>query len=116
MIRDLLFRFLAGGALVASFAVLGDLFSPKSFAGLFAGAPSVALATLALTIRKEGSLYAGVEARSMAWGAAAFFVYAAALSIFLHRRKARPMLAALAWLPVWFVLAAGSLAVVLRPA
>jgi len=116
MIRDLLFRFLAGGALVASFAVLGDLFSPKSFAGLFAGAPSVALASLALTVGKDGSVYAGVEARSMVWGAAAFFVYAAALSIFLHRRKARPMLAALAWLPVWFVLAAGSLAVVLRPA
>jgi hypothetical protein len=116
MIRDLLFRFVVGGALVASFALLGDLFSPKSFAGLFAAAPSVALATLALTVGKEGPLYAGLEARSMAWGAVAFFGYAVALSVFLHRRRARPLRAALAWLPLWFVLAAGGLAVVLRPA
>jgi hypothetical protein len=52
----------------------------------------------------------------MVWGAAAFFVYAASLSVYLHRRKARPMLSALAWLPLWFVLAAGGLAIVLRPA
>jgi hypothetical protein len=111
MIRELALRFVVGGALVASFALLGDLFSPKSFAGLFAGAPSVALATLALTIGKQGSLYAGIEARSMVWGAVAFFGYAASLSLFLHRRKARPLLAALGWLPLWFVLAAGGLAV-----
>jgi uncharacterized membrane protein (GlpM family) len=116
MIRDVVFRFVVGGALVASFALLGELFSPKTFAGLFAGAPSVALASLALTVGEEGSLYARVEARSMVWGAAAFFVYAASLSVYLHRRKARPMLSALAWLPLWFVLAAGGLAIVLRPA
>jgi uncharacterized membrane protein (GlpM family) len=116
VIGELLFRFVVGGALVAAFAMLGDLFSPKSFAGLFAGAPSVALATLALTVGTEGSRYARLEARSMVWGAVAFFAYAAALSVFLHRRKVRPMVAALAWLPLWFVLAAGGLALVLRAA
>lgn len=115
MIRELVFRFLIGGALVAAFAVLGDLFSPKSFAGLFAGAPSVALATLALTLGTKGAAYGRLEARSMVWGAIAFFAYAACLSGFLHRRRTRGLTAALAWLPLWMVLAAGGL-LALRPA
>ena len=36
-----------------------------SFAGLFGATPSVALATLALAISKEGKAYAGTECRSM---------------------------------------------------
>jgi hypothetical protein len=40
-------RFLVGGAVVSAFAMLGDVLRPKSFAGLFGAAPSVALATLA---------------------------------------------------------------------
>ncbi len=43
-----LFRFLVGGAIVSVFACLGDVLKPKSFAGLFGAAPSVALATLGL--------------------------------------------------------------------
>jgi len=49
------------------FAVLGDLFKPKTFAGLFGAAPSVALATLVLTISQKGKLYASIEARSEAF-------------------------------------------------
>jgi uncharacterized protein DUF3147 len=48
--REILIRFLIGGVSVSLFAIIGDLFKPKSFAGLFGAAPSVALATLALTI------------------------------------------------------------------
>jgi hypothetical protein len=107
MIGELAIRFLIGGALVASFALLGDLFSPKSFAGLFAGAPSVALATLALTVHREGAAYVRLEARSMTIGAIAFVVYATCLAAFLHRRSVRPTRAALYWLPVWVAVAAG---------
>src|SRR4051794_26826017 len=39
-------RFFIGGLIVSIFAALGDIFRPKSFAGLFDAAPSVALATL----------------------------------------------------------------------
>jgi len=39
-------RFLAGGIAVSAFAALGDTLRPKSFAGLFGAAPSIALATL----------------------------------------------------------------------
>ena len=50
---EILLRFLIGGAVVSAFALLGDLFKPKSFAGLFGAAPSVALATLGLTVAKR---------------------------------------------------------------
>ena len=54
---DLIARFLIGGIVVSAFSVLGDLFRPKSFGGVFNAAPSVALATLALTAMKETSDY-----------------------------------------------------------
>ncbi|MBV9438058.1 MAG: DUF3147 family protein, partial [Acidobacteria bacterium] len=62
---DLVLRFVIGGLVVSAFALIGDLLKPKSFAGLFGAAPSVALATLTLTIFKDGKSYAAVEARSM---------------------------------------------------
>src|ERR1043165_8801081 len=89
MAGELLIRFLVGGALVSLFALLGDLFQPKSFSGLFGAAPSVALATLALAIQGHGAAYAAVEARSMAVGAVALFAYAATVTWSLQRRRAR---------------------------
>jgi tetrahydromethanopterin S-methyltransferase subunit C len=47
---QLVFRFLVGGLIVSLFAALADVLKPKSFAGLFGAAPSVGLATLALTV------------------------------------------------------------------
>jgi hypothetical protein len=48
------FRFLVGGTILSLFACLGDLLKPKSFAGLFGAAPSIALAMLGLTIVADG--------------------------------------------------------------
>jgi hypothetical protein len=36
-------RFIVGGLMVSLFAIVGDVLRPKSFAGLFAAASSVAL-------------------------------------------------------------------------
>jgi hypothetical protein len=69
-------RFIIGGMFVSVFAILGDLLKPKSFAGLFGAAPSVALATLLLTVHRQGASYAAIEARSMIEGAIAFCAYA----------------------------------------
>ena len=60
---------------------------PKSFAGLFGAAPSVALATLTLTAVANGASYAAIKARSMMAGAIAFFVYASLVSRILMRYK-----------------------------
>ncbi len=44
--KEILLRFVIGGIVVSTFAILADLFKPKSFPiGLFGAAPSVALAT-----------------------------------------------------------------------
>jgi hypothetical protein len=54
-----------GGVVVSLFAILGDTLKPKSFAGLFGAAPSVALATLGLTIDTGIGQSSGVGS---AWG------------------------------------------------
>jgi hypothetical protein len=81
----MLIRFVVGGTVVSLFSVLGDILKPKSFAGIFGAAPSVALATLALTISTNGVRYARIESRSMIAGAIAFFVYSSAASRLLYR-------------------------------
>src|SRR5258708_4403597 len=68
-------RFLIGGLVVSAFAVLGDMLKPKSFAGIFGAAPSVALASLALSVGKHGTTYGAIEARSMVIGALGFMAY-----------------------------------------
>ena len=65
---EILARFAIGGVVVSLFAMLGDVFRPKSFAGLFGAAPSIALATLGLTVAHQSKAYAAVEARSMMLG------------------------------------------------
>ena len=39
---EIILRFILGGAIVSAFAAMGDMLKPKSFAGLFGAAPSVA--------------------------------------------------------------------------
>ena len=102
MIKELVLRFLIGGVVVSAFAALSEILRPKSFAGLFGAAPSIALATLGITIAKSGKLYAATEARSMIVGAVAFFCYASATSWVLMRYKPHALTAALALLPIWF--------------
>jgi hypothetical protein len=104
----LIIRFLVGGLAVSFFATLGDILRPKSFAGLFGAAPSVALATLALTIHKDGKAYAAQEAKTMLLGSAAFLVYASLVSFVLRRYRPGTFIAAIALLPVWFALSLGS--------
>lgn len=101
--NGLLLRFLIGGAVVSSFSILGDVLRPKSFAGLFGAAPSIALATIGLTIAKHGKAYAAVEARSMVAGSIGFCVYAWLASWALVHREARSPVVTIALLPIWFL-------------
>jgi hypothetical protein len=78
--------------------VVGDLFKPKTFAGLFGTAPSVALATLAMAYLKEDSRYVALETQSMVIGAVALFVYSMACVAVTKRRNVAVWLGAmLAW-------------------
>ncbi len=103
---DLILRFLIGGVVVSVFAILGDMLKPESLGGVFAAAPTIALATLVLTMHKHGGVYVATEARSMVAGAAAFFAYASVVSFVLMRWRPKALTTAIAVLPVWFATAA----------
>ncbi len=105
--KVILIRFLIGGIAVSLFAVLGDLFKPKSFAGLFGAAPSVALATLGLTVASDGRLYGATEANSMMAGAVAFFVYTSCVSWTLMHGRFSALWVTISLLPVWGMVAFG---------
>jgi len=112
---EIFVRFLLGGAVVSAFAILGDVFKPKSFAGLFGAAPSVALATLGLAVATEGPSYAAIEARSMMVGAIAFFFYASVVSWILMRYRFKALWVTLGVMPLWFVVSFGLWGIGLRP-
>jgi hypothetical protein len=107
--RDLAIRFLLGGAIVSLFSVTGDLWRPKTFAGTFGAAPSVALASLALTFGEQGPAAVAVLGRSMVVGALALFAYAMTC-VFSARHPRWPVLPSAigAWF-VWAVVAFGIL-------
>lgn len=106
MLSQIAIRFVVGGLIVSTFAIIGDLFQPKSFGGLFGAAPSVALATLALTIYSKGTSFAAIEAHSMIGGALALFICTNCISYVLMRSGARALLVSgmsiLLWLAVAF--------------
>jgi hypothetical protein len=94
---DYFLRFIAGGVAVSMFAALGDTLQPKSFAGLFGAAPSIALATLLIT----------VEGRSMIAGAFALAAYSWAVCVLLKKFMMGSLAATMLSLVVWFAVAFG---------
>ncbi len=111
---QLIFRFLTGGLVVSFFAVIGDVLKPKSFAGLFGAAPSVALATLGLAVFADGKGYAALEARSMIVGAIAFCIYSAACERIMVKLELRAAPAAISCLVLWLGCALGGWLLFLR--
>lgn len=111
--KELFIRFLIGGFVVSAFSLISDLFKPKTFAGLFGAAPSVALASLGLGVLTQGKEVAAVEARSMVIGAVAFFIYARAVSYIILRFRLRALPVLLSALLLWLGAAAGLWYVVL---
>jgi uncharacterized membrane protein (GlpM family) len=111
---NIFIRFLIGGLVVSLFSSLADVLRPKSFAGLFGAAPSIALATIGLTIKQNGKIYAAVECRSMMLGAIAFFVYALSVSWVLKRYRPGALTASVALMPIWFAVSFGLWFVVAR--
>ncbi len=114
MLTEILLRVIVGGAVVSVFSVLDDVLKPKSFAGLFSAAPSVALATLGLTISRQGSAFAATEARSMVAGSIAFLIYALLVVLLLAYRKLPVLPATLMSLSVWLAGAFGLWVLFLR--
>ena len=97
-------RFLIGGVAVSLFSLLGALFRPKSFAGLFGAAPSIAISTLAMALANEGPAYAAREGRAMIIGAAALCLFAILVCQLLERTRLRAASATMLALLAWFAL------------
>ncbi|PYY10891.1 MAG: hypothetical protein DMG61_20665 [Acidobacteria bacterium] len=105
---DIAIRFIIGGLFVTAFAVIGDVLKPKSFAGIFGAAPSVALATLGLTIAKNGKAYAALEARSMLAATGALLVYCVLVTWLLKRDHLHALAATSSAILAWFIVAFGA--------
>ncbi len=116
MTSELLLRFIVGGLIVSAFAVIGDIIRPKSFAGIFGAAPSVALASLGLAFVAHGGEHAAIAARSMILGAVALGVYALLMWHILLRHDWNTAVAAGASWAIWLAVAFSLWAVVIRGA
>ena len=106
---EYLLRFIVGGFVVSAFAMLGDVLRPKSFAGLFGAAPSVALATLGIAVYHQGAGYAALQTHSMMAGAMALGIYSVVVCHLLIRGGLRAAPATLLSLVVWMIVAVGLL-------
>jgi hypothetical protein len=80
-------KFLAGGALVVLFAVISEMLQPKRFAGIFAAAPSILLASLIVTILFKGTAPASLSAFGAIAGATGLVACALAAIWTVNRWK-----------------------------
>jgi uncharacterized protein YjlB/uncharacterized membrane protein (GlpM family) len=106
---EYLIRFLVGGVVVSAFAMLGDVLRPKSFAGLFGAAPSIALATLGIAVYRHGPDYAAFQSQAMMAGAIALAIYSIVVCHLLVQTRLRAAPATLLSLVVWLIVAFGLL-------
>ena len=104
---EYLLRFIAGGVAVSAFAVLGDILRPKSFAGLFGAAPSIALATILITLSQKGAPVVAAEGRSMIVGAFALAAYSATVCVLIKKHTISSLAATMLALVVWLAVALG---------
>jgi hypothetical protein len=95
---------IAGGCLVVAFAMISDVLKPKAFAGLFSAAPSVAIASLALTAVLMSSDKASQSALAMVAGALGMIAFCLIAGL-LEKRVGAVAGAGLAWLS-WAAVAA----------
>jgi hypothetical protein len=91
----------------------GRCVAAEEFAGLFGAAPSVALATLALTFSRHGSDYVATEARSMVIGAIAFALFSVTTCQLLMRLQWRAWAASSAAILAWLGASFGLLHLIL---
>jgi uncharacterized membrane protein (GlpM family) len=99
----LVVRGLLGGAAVCIFAVIGEVVQPKKFAGIFAAAPAVAVASLGITAATKGLEVVRADAIGMACGAVGMIAYCIATVFVL--RQVRAGKGAAATLVVWAAVA-----------
>jgi uncharacterized membrane protein (GlpM family) len=96
---------IVGGLAVVGFSLVGEAGRPKRFAGLFAAAPSVAFASLAVTAINKGPKNTVPYAEGMLIGSAGMLAYCL-VSLYLIERLHALAGSILSWL-AWFLVAGG---------
>lgn len=94
---------LNGGILVVAFALVAETLIPKRFAGLFAAAPSIAIANLIVVAVADGDSEADASADGMLIGAGA--MSAACLAGTLVMRRANALRGAATVCVLWSLIA-----------
>lgn len=102
----------AGGLFVVAFSLIGEMASPKRFAGLFSAAPSVALSSLLVIVATTGSAEAQRAATGMIVGAVSF-VLACGAGVRLVRGF-RALRGSLMLCGIWLLMAEAGYLAVLR--
>ena len=103
---------IAGGVLVVAFSLLTSRLKEKTFAGVFGAAPSVALASLAITAIVMGSPKADQAAHAMIAGAGGMVAFCAT-AVVLEKRTGAIVGSGIAWL-AWLLVAVAVYWLVLR--
>jgi uncharacterized membrane protein (GlpM family) len=102
-VLQVVFKALLGGTMVVVFALISELFEPKSFSGIFSTAPSVALGSLGVSLLAGSGHEIATACEGMFLGAIALLCYCLVASPAVQRlgigRGAGLALAA------WFIVA-----------
>jgi hypothetical protein len=98
---QILVRFLIGGMVVSAFAILADMLKPKSFAGLFGAAPSVALATPGSHRRQRRSPVCRARGALHDSGSHRIFCVRLPGESIMTRYRLKSVLVALCSIPLW---------------
>src|SRR5947208_16838950 len=96
---------LVGGLAVVGFSLIGQAGHPKRFAGLFSAAPSVALASLAMTVVAKGAGATLPYAQGMLIGSAGMIAYCLVSLVLINRLHA--LLGSIASWLAWLAVAGG---------
>ncbi|MHB8589470.1 MAG: DUF3147 family protein [Candidatus Dormibacteraceae bacterium] len=96
-------KMMAGGSFVVAFALISDILRPKTFAGMFSAAPSVAMAGLVITALAAGGEEAATYATGMIGGAVAMVACCIAATLVV-KRFGSVAGSAFAWL-IWLAVA-----------
>lgn len=108
MLLEYIIRFVVGGLLVCSFALISQLCKPKQFAGIFSAAPSVLLAGLIITLFTKGTSHAILTVEGAIAGAIGLIAYCIAATPAIKHMKTLP--GSLLSLVAWFLVAVGTFA------
>jgi hypothetical protein len=111
-VLPILAKGLIAGTFVVIFSVVSHAVAPKSFAGIFGAAPSIALASLTITVLDRGASAGKMQAFSMIFAGLAMVAYCATAVITVDRFGA--LRGSIVAFVSWFVVAAAAYFVVVE--